>query len=598
MSLEIIEVLSVVAFLMLALYFDWFRPLLVFIIAITVLCVFKILEPKEALVGFSNDQIGVILLLLILSDVINKANVLDIIVKRVFRVGLTYNRFMKRMLIGTSGISAFVNNTPLVAIMLPYVSEWAKRKKISPSKVLMPLSFATMLGGTITLIGTSTNLVVNGLAQEAGKTNPGIPTLGLFDFTPVGLPIAIVGILYLYFIGTKLLPSRKDPLEDIKNSTREYIVETVVPAGSKYIGKSIDEASLRNLRGLYIVEIIRHNKVIAPVAPEEIIEVDDSLIFAGDVETLIDIVKTSKDIALPKQKYLSDKENLNLVDCVVANGSSFSGLTVRETNFRTIYDGAIVAISRDGARISGKLGDVVIESGDVLFVIGGNDFKDLVAERNELFIISETREVGNLNKGKVAFLAVGTVLAFLLPAFDILPLFVTLLILLTCITIFKIARLNDIKKTVDIDLILILALSLGIGKAISKSGADVLFARGIIDAVSPIGNQAAVLFGVYVVTNILAMLVTNKAAVAITFPIAISAAQQIGMPNEAMTPFILAVALAGSAEFITPYGYQTNLMVFGPGGYKFKDYIKVGLPLTLLYMIVCVGILSYMYDLF
>jgi di/tricarboxylate transporter len=598
MNLAIIEVIFVVGFLMLALYFEWFRPLLAFILAIVFLCVFKILEPKEALVGFSNDQIGVILLLLILSDIINKANVLDLMVKRVFRPGLTYNRFMRRMMIGCSSISAFVNNTPLVAIMLPYVNEWAKRKKISPSKVLLPLSYATMLGGTITLIGTSTNLVVNGLAQEAGKTNPGLPTLGLFDFTPVGLPIAIVGILYLYFIGTKLLPARKNPLEDIKDNTREYIVETIVPSGSKYIGKSIDEASLRNLRGLYIVEIIRHNKVIAPVAPEEIIEENDSLIFAGDVATLIDIVKTSKDLALPKQKYLSGKENLNLVDCVVSNGSSFAGLTVRETNFRTIYDGAIVAISRDGERISGKLGDVIIKSGDVLFVIGGNDFKDLVAERNELFIISETKEVGNLNKGKIAYLLVGTILAFVLPAFDILPLFVTLLILLCSIAIFKIARLNDIKKTVDLDLILILALSLGIGKAISKSGADVMFAKGIIDLVHPIGNNAAVLFGVYVVTNILAMFVTNKAAVAITFPIAISAAHQIGMPNEAMTPFILAVALAGSAEFITPYGYQTNLMVFGPGGYKFKDYIRVGLPLTILYMIVCVGILSYMYNLY
>lgn len=598
MNIEIIEVITVVLFLMLALYFDWFRPLLTFILAITILCIFKILEPKEALVGFGNDQIGVILMLLILSDIINKANVLDLLVKRVFRPGLSYNRFMKRMMVGTSAISAFVNNTPLVAIMLPYVNEWAKRKKISPSKVLLPLSYATMLGGTITLIGTSTNLVVNGLAQEAAKTNPGIPSLGLFDFTPVGLPIAIVGILYLYFIGTKLLPARKNPLDDIKEKTREYIVETVVPGGSKYIGKSIDEASLRNLRGLYIVEIIRNNKVIAPVAPEEIIEENDSLIFAGDVETLIDIVKLSKDLSLPKQKYLSDKENLNLVDCIVSNGSSFAGLTVRETNFRTIYDGAIVAISRDGERISGKLGDVVIKSGDVLFVIGGNDFKELVAERNELFIISETKEVGNLNKGKITFLTVGTVLAFLLPAFDILPLFVTLLILLCSIAIFKIARLNDIKKTVDLDLVLILALSLGIGKAISKSGADVLFAKGIIDLVAPVGSVAAVLFGVYLVTNILAMLVTNKAAVAITFPIAVSAAHQIGLANEAMTPFILAVALAGSAEFITPYGYQTNLMVFGPGGYKFKDYIRVGLPLTILYMIVCVGILSFMYDLF
>ena len=273
---KIIIVTLVIAGMVISLYKEVVKPVMVFVVAITILMVAKIITPKEALSGFANEQIAVIFLLLIISDVIKRSAALDYSIFRLFRPNLSYKQFLFRMSGSVATISAFVNNTPLVALMMPYVYDWAKRKNISPSKVLMPLSMAAIIGGTVTLIGTSTNLVVSGLAVDAG-----LPPLQMFDFTPIGLPIMILIVLYISLFSKRLLPDRTDALTDFKEHTREYLIETRVPASSGFVGKSLDDNKLRQLRGLYVVEIIRGEKTIAPVSPKEVIRADDILIFAG-----------------------------------------------------------------------------------------------------------------------------------------------------------------------------------------------------------------------------------------------------------------------------------------------------------------------------
>ncbi|MEK7225550.1 MAG: SLC13 family permease, partial [Bacteroidota bacterium] len=350
-----------------------------------------------------------------------------------------------------------------------------------------------------------------------------------------------------------------------------------------------------NLRGLFLTEIFRREQKITPVSPKEIIQQDDILIFAGATETIIDLLKSSKEFIIPKHSSMFNYDGAEIVEIVVSAESPLIGKTVKETNFRGKYDAAVVAVNRNGERLSGKIGGMKLQGGDLLLIVTGKDFLARSEESHDFYIISKLREIRNFQKSKVWMLIIGIVAAFLLPAFGVLTLFKTLLLLLCMIVLMKIVKLGEIKKGLDIELFVILALSLALGKAITKSGADQLFAGSIINLFHPLNSNVAVLLGVYLVTNILAMLVTNKAAVAITFPIAVAAAAKLGIDPK---PFILAVAFAGCAEFMTPYGYQTNLMVYGPGGYKFRDYIRVGWGLSLLFMITCVAILGYMYNLY
>jgi di/tricarboxylate transporter len=581
-------VLIVLAFLVISLYYDLLKPVLVFFISALFFLITGVIDSKDLMSGFANEQIAVVLLLLLLSDIIRKTPVIDVAFNGMFRQEMSYRGFLAKMSATVSLVSGFVNNTPLVAIILPYVYDWARRKNISPSKVLIPLSYATILGGTITLVGTSTNLVVNGFATEAG-----LPSLGMFDFTPIGIPVAIVGVLYIIFIAPRLLPDRQDALKNFREKSREYVVETQVPRNSRLIGKTVEQAGLRKLEGLFLVEMIQGEERITPVSPKQRIEEGDILIFAGATSTIIDLLKSGSGLELPKYTHLPGQEMVEIVETVISYNSGLVGKIVKDTNFRGKYDAAIVAVNRNGERITGKIGEVELQTGDLLLLVTGKDFSSRAEEEQDFHVISQLRQIHNIAGWKVGVLFGGTASVFLLSALGILSLFVGLLILMSVIASIRLVKFTELKKSFDMDLFLILVLSLSLGKAITKSGLDDFFATNILDAVAPLGSNLAILAVIYFLTNVLAMLVTNKAAVAIMFPVALAASKSIGADP---TPFVLAIAFAGSAEFMTPYGYQTNLMIYGPGGYKFKDYVKVGWGLSLIYMIVCVSILGYIYN--
>ncbi|MCB2195915.1 MAG: anion permease [Bacteroidetes bacterium] len=589
-TFDLIVVFVVILFILVVLYKELIGATFAFVIAVVTLGFFGILTPREILSGLANEQLAVILLLLLLGDIIRQTAVVELLFDRIFKNAKSYRGFLSRMTLIISGFSAFLNNTPLVAVMMPYVNNWCKRNDISPSKFLMPLSFAAILGGCATLIGTSTNLIVNGMVVDQNII-PGLESLNIFDFAFVGVPMIFIGFLYLLFFGEKLLPAKKDILDQFSKNTREYLVEAEIRKDSQLIGKTIDEAGLRNLKGLFLVEIIRKSFKISSVKPNVILQEGDLLIFAGITETIAEMVESDLGLRLPSVGMMYKKKQTEVVEIVISHNSPMINKTVKEIRFRAKYDAAVIAVHRNGERISGKIGEIEIKAGDVLLLFTGADFVSRSAHTQDFYFISKVKDFQKLESYKIWTLLGGTIGVILLAAFKIVSLFMGLMVLIMVLLALKIANPKELYKAIDYRLALIIAMSLALGTAMIKSGAAELFADSVITMFLPLG-KIGLLLGIYLITAVLAAFITNIAAVAILFPISLTMAVNLNLPT---MPFILVVSFAAAANFMTPIGYQTNLMVYGPGGYSFKDFFRVGFPLTIIYMIVTITILSIRY---
>lgn len=586
---EVIIVFVVLVFILISLYKEIVGPAFTFLLAVTVLGVTGILTPAEILSGFANEQIMVIIMLLMIGDIIRRTGVLEGLFDRVFSNSQSYKNFMSRMMFLVAGFSAFLNNTPLVALLMPYVNNWSKKNNIAPSKLLMPLSFAAILGGCATLIGTSTNLIVNGLLID--QTIIEHEPLHIFDFVYVGFPMIIIGIIFMLTIGVKLLPNKLKNTEVLEKQSPDYLVEAEVRLNSKLVGKTLEEAGLRNLKGLFLAKIIKKSIAISAVSPETILEEGDRLIFAGKTDTIAELIDSNPGLTFPQVGMLYKKSHTEVVELVVSHNSSLIGKTVKEANFRGKYDAAIVAIHRNGEKVNEKIGEITLKAGDALLILAGGDFVKRAYDTTDFYLLSKVREIRKLKWYKVAVLIGGTILSVLLASTGIISLFMALVIVLITVIMLKIVSPKDLPKSIDFELGIIIAFSLSLGTAMIKTGVAELIAQLFIDIFLPFGKYF-LLLGIYIITSILAAYITNKAAVAIIFPIALTMAKDLALP---VMPFILVVAFAAAANFMTPIGYQTNLMVYGPGGYSFKDFLKVGAPLTVIYMIVTVLILSFMY---
>ena len=590
-------VLGVLGLLVVALYTEVLRPAFSFLLAVIVLLLFGILTPKQALEGFANEQIAVIVMLLILGNLLYKTRVVGSLFNKLFSREDTPNAFRFKMMAGIGVSSAFLNNTPLVAMFMPHVHAWTRDNGYSPSRFLLPLSYASILGGCITLIGTSTNLIVNGLAVENGETS-----LGIFDFVWVGLPMLVIGIGYLMLVSTKLLPEKKALVQKLLNKSRQYFLETQVKRGSSLIGKSIEEAGLRNLKGLFIVGIVRDEQLIKPVNPTEVLTQDDTLLLAGDPESIADLTKPALGLSLPKACNIPLEGRNDIVEVVISHNSRLVGKKVQESDFRGKYDGAILAIHRNGEKLWGKIGDITLKAGDVLLVLTGKDFDARTEHNPAFYIISKAKEIHNVEWYKVLVLIGGLLLSIALAAFGIIPLFLSLAVLIATVLVIGVANPSEIRRSIDFNLIFIIALGLAFGKGMVNSGAATEVANYFVAAGSGWG-VIPLMAGLFVITNLLSAFMTSKAAVAIVLPIALTTAHNLNAAGayegiDLATPFVLLTAFGAAANFVTPIGYQTNLMVYGPGGYSFKDFFKIGLPLTLIYLIVCVVMLSLQFNLF
>lgn len=585
-----ILVLIVIAFIIVSLYVEIVGPAFTFLIGVIVLGFFGVLSPSEILQGFSNEQILVIIMLLLLGDIFRRTAVIDQLFDRVFRKTTTYRSFLAKMMGIVAPFSAFLNNTPLVAIMMPYVHRWSKNNGIKPSKLLIPLSYAAILGGCTTLIGTSTNLIVNGLVVDQ-EINPEMESLGLFEFAWVGVPMMFVGFIYLMIFSNRLLPEKEDVVEEFAEKTREYLVEVRVSEGSPLCNKTIEEARLRNLEGLFLVEIQRKEDRITAVSPQEVIKNEDILVFAGNTETVADMVKSNNGMVPTQVGMFSRKNHTEVREAVISHNSSLINKTVREAYFRGRFDAAIIAIHRNGERISGKIGNVKLKAGDVLLLLTGDDFNDRAAETKDFYLISKVRDFRKPKLFESILLLGGTAAAITLSGLGFTSLFLALAVLLMVILLFKIASPKDLPKSIDYSLALIIAMSLALGTAMTKTGVAGYIAQFVINVFKPFGD-IGLLAGIYLITAILGAYITNKASVALIFPISLTMAMDLGYDP---VPFVLVVAFASAANFITPIGYQTNLMVYGPGGYSFKDFARIGAPLTLIYMMVTILMLWLVY---
>ena len=541
-----------------------------------------VVDIPAALKGFSNSSMLTVAALFVVAGSLRHTGALASIAARMFGRVFSLTGAMFRMMIPASILSAFLNNTPIVAIFTPLVRDWAKRNSISPSKLLIPLSYATILGGMCTLIGTSTNLIVNGMMVERGE-----PSMGMFELAGVGIPCLIVGLLYLLTIGRRLLPDRTDLLERLDAAQREYVVEMKIESSCPLIGKSITKAGLRQLKGLFLAEIEREQELLLPVSPNEILMEGDRLVFFGLADTIIDLQKIQGLVPAADRHYHcspGERQRRRLYEVVVSPGSPLVGTTVRESNFRRRYDAVVIAIHRNGERINRKIGDIKIKPGDTLLLEGTEGFARTWYNSSEFYLISELRKqiTPHYEKAPLALLVLFVMIVFFALQPDKIVLFAFaaafMLIALGCITPARAVA------SIDLSVLLVIAAALGIGAGLEQSGAAQGIAQGILAAAKPFG-PVAVLAVLYGLTMLCTEIISNNAAAVIIIPIAFAAAHELGVSPR---PFAIAVAIAASASFSTPIGYQTNLIVYGPGGYRFSDFTKVGLPLNILIWIVAV----------
>ena len=559
-------------------YRETLKPLAGFIVISIVFLVTGILTTDEVLAGFSNQSIAIIALLILITAGIRNHLPVEKMLDGLFTMAKSYRQFLLMMMTKVSLLSSFINNTPVVALMTPYVFSWGRRNNISPSKLLIPLSYSTIAGGMITIVGTSTTLVLNGFLIDYD-----LPQLRALDLLITGLMVTIGCIIFIALAGHKLLPDNRDLLENFESNQREYLIEKKLTQDSQLIGKTILEAGLRNMTGVYLVEIIRENKIISPVPPSEKLEARDTLIFAGDTNSVIDLTMSDLGIELPQPASSINESHFNVIEAVIASNSSITGKTVKESEFRNRYDAAVIAIHRNGEKLRGKIGDIKLRSGDVLLLFAGIDFENRVDLYKDIFLISFT------DTPKSPKSANGTSILFtiILISLGLIPLgysnlFTSLLIILAYMVAANLITLKTLKRDIDINMMLILVLSLCIGQAIVKTNAGDMIANGILSIFQPYGIQST-LFGIMVITIVLTTFVTNVGAVAIMFPIAYAISNNLQI-NE--SPFYLAIAYAASAAFLSPIGYQTNLIIFGPGRYTFKDFLKIGIPVTIIYLLI------------
>jgi len=577
---------AVVVFLVFALYRELFNPAFTFFICTVALLLPGIITPVELLRGLSNQQIIIIFLLVLVTAGLRMIYGAEIFA-RLFNPRLKPKAFLLRMMVTVSAISGILNNTPIVAFMIPYVKDWAQKSGNPASKFLIPLSFATILGGMITVIGTSTNLVLNGLIAEYD-----LPLLGVFDFLYLGIIVTILGWIYLYFIGFSLLPSNTNKIDALREHLKEYIVETEIFSGSQLIGKTVKEAGLRNLQDVFLVEIIRADKIISPVSPDEALKAHDLLFFSGNTESIYNLINTDNGLRVPKQDKLEIEGQFHFVEAVIPANSNLIGIRIKDSDFRKRFNASIIAIHRNGKQVPGKVGEMTLAGGDFLLLLAREDRENGDQER-DLFFMSVPHKIAPPKSKWLKWVGIGAFGALILGITGVLPLFSICVGILVVLVLIGILNITEIRRELDLSLLMVLVCSLAIGIALEKSGTATLIASGLI-ATGKMFGPVGVLSALFIATIILTSLITNAAAVSIVFPIAMSVAQQLHLPY---TPFFAAIAFAASGDFMTPIGYQTNLMVYGPGGYTFKDFIRVGAIFSVIYVVVCVGFISFYYKL-
>ena len=544
------------------------------VLCMTALLVSGVLTPNEAFQGFANPALFIIACFYVVSAAIKESGALHWWIMRWLGQRKPVSRAIPRIMWPVALISSVISNTPVVAIFIPLIQDWCRRHNITASKLLIPLSYASILGGTCTLIGTSTNLLVVGMLQGT----PEADELSLFTPALVGLPLVVIGVLYFVVLGHRLLPARQGISESTPDS-REYAVSMRVEEGGALSGMTIADAGLRHLQHSFLSELQSKGHVIPAVGPEEILKDNDILVFVGQPEAVSELrqfrglVPAEGEILKLDVPYSSRA----LIEAVVSPTSNLVGKTVKESTFRTLFGGVILSVSRNGQRISQKVGSIVVRSGDTLLLEAARGFVRRHRYNRDFLLLSRIDDatIANLSKAPVALGLLG--LFIVLVVTGSLSLIAASLLLVIALGATKCISLEFAQRSVDMRLLLAIGASLALGFALQKTGLAGLAAQGIMSLAD--GNPYINLLLLYVVTVIVTELITNNAAAVLMFPLAQSLSLEL---DASLLPFVMTIMFAASASFLTPFGYQTNLMVQGPGGYQFGDYFRVGILLSLL----------------
>ena len=542
---------------------------------------------EKALAGFGNPGLAAVAALFAVAEGLRQTGAVEYAGRRMLGRPKTVGGAILRVAAPSAAVSAFLNNTPVVAAALPVVSDWAKRNNFSPSHLLMPLSFGAVLGGMCTLFGTSTLLVLNGEYRKLPESGGG---LGLFDVAWIGVPAAVLGVAYLVIFTPKLLPERR-PAGDNLRDPREYTVEMLLDPSSPLVGKTVEDAGLRSLPGAYLLEISRgaaagdgpggvsdggDRQTLPAVSPNERLRAGDRLVFVGVVDSVKDLRRLPGLVPATDQTFkLNDAGVRQLVEAVVSDGYPFLNATVRESRFRSHYNAAIIAVARGGERLTGRIGDLKLRPGDTLLLEAPPGFVKLRRYSKHFFLVSGVDDSvpPRFHKAWTAR-AILAAMVILVAAGVFAP-FVAAGLALGAMIGTRCLLISEARRAVDWGVLIAIAAGLGLGEALKSSGTAGFLAAGLTGLAgdSPTGQLAAL----FVLTAGLANLITAKAAGVIVYSIAVAVAGRLGLHP---LPFILAVMAAASGVFASPVGFQTNLMVLGPGGYRASDYLRLGLPLT------------------
>ena len=584
MTLEMLFVLVMIIIMLMLLLFEVVRADFVVFLFLVIFLMTNMISTEDALSGFSNEGLMTILLLFIVASAIEKHGVIEGVIYKLLGDNSSPRMALLKLLPPVGVSSGFLNNTPIVLALTPVIKDWALKRGFSPSKFLIPLSYITIIGGTLTLIGTSTNLIMHGLLISDGKEG-----YSFFQLAPVGIFILIVGLIYLVTIGYKLLPTHLGATEKIESETKEFLAEAEIGEDFEYSNHSVLDVTKHALKGIYIIEIIRDKRPLPEVNAYTYVEAGDRIIFSATLESIGDI-KDVKGLTLRTGSELTlddlQTDDTVLIEAVVSHRSILVGKTLKSSQFKTRYQAGVIAIHRNNKRINSKVGDIVLKPGDTLLLLAHESFLDVNRYSDDFYIVTNLtppdKFIRNKRQGLGVLLLLGVMISFVV--LGILSMLKAMLVMVVILSLLKLITPRDVVTSVQFDVILLIGSAFGVGKAITNSGLASFAAEHIVDFAKPLG-LIALLTALYIITNIFTELITNSAAAVIMYPIAIEVAE---MMNVHYLGMVIAVTIAASSSFITPIGYQTNLIVYGPGGYKFTDYIKVGVPLSIITMIISV----------
>ena len=594
MSLEVVLTVGSLVLVLVGLALEVSSADVLLMAALAVVTVGGVIDPEAALAGFANTTLLALGSLYVVAAAIRETGILDRVSTLLLGSRQHLPEVLGRLAASSAVASAFLNNTPIVAMGIPAVRSWARRNGISASKLLMPLSFASILGGLCTLIGTSTNLVTDGLLRSNG-----FPGLGFFELAWIGVPCLVVGVVYLVMFSPRLLRGREG-VRSIEERERRALMELELDEEAELVGRTVEEAGLEKLPGLTLARIDRGERAIAPVDSDEELAGGDHLYYEADTDAPVRPPELTDypglRLALRPTEHEEVHRDRELHSAVVKEGSRLVGSTVAEAEFLERFNVAVTGVRRDGERLHGPLGEIVLRPGDILMLDTGRGFREAFEDSPEFVVTSEVggerpvqplpereeastvRRVGALAVlvGLVALAATGT-------------LHIAVAALVGALVLVATGYLSpgEARQAVDWEVLLVIGAALGLGRAMDESGAAEIIGHGLVEAAAGYG-ELGLLAGVVLAAMVLTGLITNNAAAALMFPIALSVAQEQAIDPR---PLFIGITVASSLALWTPLGYQTNLMVYGPGNYRFSDFLRLGLPLQgLLAAVIILGI--------